>query len=115
MLKIGGGTPPVLTSHGWLIVYHGVEGVQVDQKPAVRYCAGVLILDRDDPCNVLYRSSTPILAPDTLEEQRGVVNNVVFPTGVDVRKDGCVDVYYGMADTRIGVARMQVPATLPAV
>ena len=27
MLKIGGGTPPVLTRHGWLIVYHGVSRV----------------------------------------------------------------------------------------
>src|SRR5665213_902424 len=26
-LKIGGGTPPVLTRHGWLIVYHGVRKV----------------------------------------------------------------------------------------
>lgn len=26
-LKIGGGTPPVLTRHGWLIVYHGVSAV----------------------------------------------------------------------------------------
>ena len=24
-LKIGGGTPPILTRHGWLIVYHGVR------------------------------------------------------------------------------------------
>ena len=24
-LKIGGGTPPILTRHGWLIVYHGVN------------------------------------------------------------------------------------------
>ena len=24
-LKIGGGTPPILTRHGWLVVYHGVE------------------------------------------------------------------------------------------
>lgn len=24
-LKIGGGTPPVLTRHGWLVVYHGVS------------------------------------------------------------------------------------------
>jgi len=22
-LKIGGGTPPILSRHGWLIVYHG--------------------------------------------------------------------------------------------
>ena len=30
---------------------------------------------------------------------------MVFPTGVDVRGDGALDVYYGMADSRIGVAR----------
>ncbi|MCR4330449.1 MAG: glycosidase, partial [Patescibacteria group bacterium] len=26
-LKIGGGTPPVLTRHGWLIIYHGVSEI----------------------------------------------------------------------------------------
>jgi predicted GH43/DUF377 family glycosyl hydrolase len=38
---------------------------------------------------------------------------VVFPTGIDDRGHGRVDVYYGMADQRIGVARLQVPAALP--
>ena len=27
-LKIGGGTPPVLTRHGWLVIYHGVSEVE---------------------------------------------------------------------------------------
>ena len=26
-LKIGAGTPPVLTRHGWLIIYHGVSEI----------------------------------------------------------------------------------------
>jgi predicted GH43/DUF377 family glycosyl hydrolase len=42
---------------------------------------------------------------------------VVFPTGIDRRVDigapDRFDVYYGMADDRIGVARMDVPETLP--
>jgi predicted GH43/DUF377 family glycosyl hydrolase len=42
---------------------------------------------------------------------------VVFPTGIDRRDDlgnsDRFDVYYGMADDRIGVARLDVPATLP--
>jgi predicted GH43/DUF377 family glycosyl hydrolase len=37
----------------------------------------------------------------------------VFPTGADDRGQGRVDVYYGMADQRIGAARLMVPATLP--
>jgi predicted GH43/DUF377 family glycosyl hydrolase len=45
------------------------------------------------------------------------VNNVVFPTGIDRRDDlgtpDRFDIYYGMADYRIGVARLDVPLTLP--
>ncbi|MBA3945046.1 MAG: glycosidase [Herpetosiphonaceae bacterium] len=117
-LKIGGGTPPVLTPLGWLTLYHGVAGEilpNVDHQPHVRYCAGAMILDRDDPRKVLYRSPSPILAPDSADEQQGVVDNVVFPTAVDVRANGRIEVYYGMADARIGVARLQVPAALPKV
>jgi len=77
------------------------------------HTAGVLVLDRTDPRKVLYRSSDPILAPDTAEEQHGIVDNVVFPTAVDLRPDGEIDVFYGMADARIGVASMRVPETLP--
>ncbi len=116
-LKIGGGTPPVRTPLGWVTLYHGVAGEilpNVDHQPHVRYCAGVMVLDADDPRKVLYRSSSPILAPDAAEEQQGVVDNVVFPTAVDVRAGGRIDVYYGMADARIGVARLHVPMTLPA-
>jgi hypothetical protein len=43
----------------------------------------------------------------------GTVANVVFPTGIDRRDDlgspDRFDVYYGMADNRIGVARLDVP------
>ena len=113
--KIGGGAPPVLTPLGWLVIYHGVGTVPPatsDRVPRPPYAAGVMILDRDDPRKVLYRSSEPILEPGTDEELEGIVDNVVFPTAVDLREGGRLDVYYGMADARIGVARLQIPATL---
>lgn len=116
-LKIGGGTPPVMTPLGWVTLIHGVDGKilkDVDHQPHVRYTAGVLVLDRDDPRKVLYRSPEPILAPDTADERHGIVDNVVFPTAVDLRPSGDIDVFYGMADARIGVARMRVPTVLPA-
>jgi predicted GH43/DUF377 family glycosyl hydrolase len=105
-----------LTPLGWVTIIHGVDGKilsGVDHQPHVRYTAGVLVLDRDDPRKVLYRSPEPILAPDTAEERHGIVDNVVFPTAVDPLPNGDIDVFYGMADARIGVARMHVPATLP--
>ncbi|HEV7214039.1 MAG TPA: hypothetical protein VGP33_02860, partial [Chloroflexota bacterium] len=118
-IKLGGGPPPLLIAQGWLLIYHGVRPLRsADGTIADRgeYCAGVAVLDRQRPWHVLYRSSAPILAPDRPEEVTGFVDHVVFPTGLDPRPDlgvGCVDMYYGMADARIGAARVQVPDTLP--
>jgi predicted GH43/DUF377 family glycosyl hydrolase len=116
-LKVGGGTPPVRVPDGWLVFYHGVSGrivEGVDQQPAVCYSAGALLLDGGDPRRVLYRSPESILAPEMAGEQVGIVPNVVFPSGVDLRADGSLDMYYGMADSRIGVARSSLAQLLPS-
>jgi predicted GH43/DUF377 family glycosyl hydrolase len=115
-LKIGAGTPPVLTKHGWMILYHGVHELEPNK---LCYSAGVMILAENEPSKILYRSPEPILVPDLPEEKIGAIANVVFPTGIDCRHDldkpNTFDVYYGMADDRIGVARLEVPDVLPAL
>ena len=47
-LKIGAGTPPVLTPLGWLILYHGVSEMRPTKNDThqLRYAAGVMILDK---------------------------------------------------------------------
>jgi predicted GH43/DUF377 family glycosyl hydrolase len=111
-LKVGGGTQPVQLADGhWLALYHGVSGTLVpgdDHQRDVRYAAGVMVHDSGDPSIVRYRSTEALLAPETPEELEGIVDHVVFPTALDDRGNGRVDVYYGMADARIGVARLQV-------
>ena len=108
-LKLGGGTQPVLTDAGWLIVYHGVEG-EKDADPNRRYSAGIMVLDADDPSHVRFRSPAALLSPDAAEEKEGVVNNVVFPTGLWPAPDGDGwHVAYGMADWCIGLARLAGP------
>jgi hypothetical protein len=76
-----------------------------------------MVLSREHPRVVLYRSSAPVLVPVLPEERAGTIANVVFPTGIDQRDDlgppERFDVYYGMADDRIGVARFDVPDLLP--
>lgn len=112
-LKIGAGPPPLRTDEGWLLLYHGVSGritQGTDLQQSVRYSAGAMLLDRDDVWRVIDRTAEPLLEPETGEEVRGIVPNVVFPTALDERADGTADVYYGMADSRIGVARL-TPAT----
>jgi predicted GH43/DUF377 family glycosyl hydrolase len=118
-LKIGGGTPPVLTRHGWLIVYHGVSegGEQSEAGCQLCYSAGVMVLSAEHPHVIRYRSAEPVLTAALPQERRGTIANVVFPTGIDRRDDlgspDRFDVYYGMADDRIGVARLDVPEILP--
>ena len=110
-LKIGGGTPPVRTPYGWLMLYHGVSGRLVrglDHQPNVSYRAGVMVLDSEDPRRVLYRSKRPALEPEG-EERAGIVDNVVFPTALDASGGGRIDIYYGIADSKIGVARLDTP------
>lgn len=112
-VKVGGGAPPTRIPQGWLAFYHGVSGtVSQDtfHQKRVRYSAGALVLDAESPRKILYRAKEPVLEPDVDHEQRGIVPNVVFPTAVDQRENGRVDVYYGMADSRIGVATTTVPA-----
>lgn len=107
-LKIGGGPPPVRVEEGWLFLYHGVTGVirsAFDQQQNVNYAAGGMILDAVDPTLVLARTEVPLLQAETEDEKSGIVPNVVFPTAIE-QIDGQLFVFYGMADSKIGVARI---------
>jgi len=114
-LKVGAGTPPVLTKYGWMLIYHGLSGTS-DHDPKRTYKAGVMFLDKDDPTKVLYISKTPILEPQSNDEKFGVVNNVVFPSAIfkvpasylfshenDVSGEN-FGILYGMSDSKTGFA-----------
>lgn len=108
-LKIGAGPPPVRVEEGWLVLHHGVTGVIEDpwepQQQKVSYAAGALLLDPSDVSRVLDRSTEPMLTAETADERAGTVPNVVFPTATE-EIAGVRYVFYGMADTKIGVARL---------
>lgn len=107
-LKIGGGPPPLRVPEGWLLLYHGVSGSWdegTDQQQHVHYAAGGMLLDADEPWRVLQRTAEPLLQPESEEERAGIVPNVVFPTAI-VDVEGGLFVFYGMADSKIGVARL---------
>jgi predicted GH43/DUF377 family glycosyl hydrolase len=104
-----------------MIVYHGVSEV-VEPETAehrITYSAGVMMLDKGHPHHIVYRSTKPVLVPRPSDQRRGTFANVVFPTGIDRRTDidypHRYDVYYGMNDFRIGVARLDVPPNIPHV
>lgn len=107
-LKNGAGTPPVRTARGWLSFFHAVDAVGHDDGSPLYYRAGIVIHDLERPDRILYRSPRPLIGPETPDERVGIVNDVVFPTGIDVRGEGRYDVYYGAADARIACARVEV-------
>ncbi|MFA5778213.1 MAG: hypothetical protein WC870_01860 [Candidatus Paceibacterota bacterium] len=107
-LRVGISAPPIKTKYGWLLLYHGIS------KSHHTYRIGALLLDLKDPAIILARSSDPIFEPEELYEKVGIVNNVVFPCGM-VEKDGLLYIYYGGADTVVGVATMDLKILLRAL
>ena len=96
-----GPTPPIKTEEGWLVVIHGVTSNSVH----TRYSLGAVLLDLEDPTKVIGKTLSPILTPDAPYEYEGQVPNVVFACGAlaNPEKDE-LRVYYGAADTYIGLA-----------
>lgn len=104
--KIGPGAPPIKTKEGWLTLFHTVDIDRTRGKNGwearwqKRYCAGVMLLDLEDPSKIkgLYRE--PLIAPETkYEADDGFRTNVIFPGGLIAEDDGTVKIYYGASDT----------------
>lgn len=99
--KVGGGPVPIETDEGWLTIYHGV----LTSCNGFVYSAGAAILDSEKPWIVKYRTKPYIIAPREIYECVGDVPNVVFPcTNLCDADTGRIAVYYGAADTVIGMA-----------
>ena len=116
---IGPGPPPIKTREGWLLIYHGIATHLVSSWI---YQAGVVLLDLDDPTRVIARGRDNVLEPRELWEMTGQVPNVVFPSGLvcAIDDDGFAPpqaeahLYYGAADTCVGLATTTVGRLLEA-
>jgi predicted GH43/DUF377 family glycosyl hydrolase len=110
--KIGLGPPPLETPVGWLVMYHGVH--MTSDGPIYRM--GLVLLDREDPRIVLHQTDEWLFGPSAPYEITGDVGRVVFPCGwvVDSAND-LLYLYYGAADTVVGVATAPFSAVLARV
>ena len=103
--KVGLSPPPIETSEGWLLLYHGVR-----MTPAgCLYRIGLALLDLDDPVKVIRRGDEWIFGPIEPYERLGDVGDVVFPCGAVVGDDGdTLRIYYGGADTCVCLATASI-------
>jgi beta-1,4-mannooligosaccharide/beta-1,4-mannosyl-N-acetylglucosamine phosphorylase len=117
--KLGPAAPPVKTGKGWLTTFHAVDTDTSRGKNGwearwqKRYTAGLMLLDLDDPRQVVGLYEEPLIAPEaSYEVEGGFRNNVVFPCGLVLEPSGEVKIYYGAADTVVGLATADVDALL---
>jgi predicted GH43/DUF377 family glycosyl hydrolase len=98
--RVGIGPPPIETPEGWMLIYHGVR----DTVAGALYRAGLVLLDLENPAEVLARSAEWVLGPTERYELTGQVPGVVFPCGLTHTKTGELRLYYGAANSGIAIA-----------
>jgi predicted GH43/DUF377 family glycosyl hydrolase len=107
--KIGLCAPPIETSEGWLVIYHGIR----QNAAGSIYRLGLALFDLNDPERCLKRGDEWVFSPEEPCEMRGDVDNVVFPCGYTLGTDrDTLNIYYGAADTSIGLATGSVKEML---
>ena len=99
--KVGLSPPLIETERGWLMIYHGVRS----NAAGSLYRLGIALFDLEQPTQLLLRGDEWIFGPEAIYETQGDVNNVTFPCGYTIGRDGdTLNLYYGAADTSIAVA-----------
>ncbi len=105
--RVGAGAAPIRTPEGWLVIYHGANAEH-------RYCLGALLLELENPTQVIARSKEPLMEPTAPYEKTGFFGEVVFTNGHIVRGDE-ITMYYGASDEVVCGATLSIPEILDSL
>ena len=108
--KMGAGAVPLKTDKGWLEIYHTVSQTCNGFIYRLKAC----LLDINDPSKVIGYTRNFILWPEHDYEMKGRVMIVVFTCNAIPDENGSVKIYYGAADTNIGLAEGKISDILDA-
>lgn len=102
------GPPPLLTDKGIVMLYNGKNSeLDSNRDPAIgpgAYSGGQALLDPHDPTKVLARTDKPFIRPELPWEKSGQYKaGTTFLEGLSYFK-GKLYLYYGTADTYVGLA-----------
>ena len=103
IVQLGACTSPMETSAGWLVLTHGVGPMRV-------YSIGALLLDLDDPTQVIGQLDQPLLSPQA-DEREGYVPNVIYSCGALIHGETIV-LPYGCSDASIRFAFVDLAGLL---
>jgi len=110
---VEGGPPALRTAHGILVLYNaGNSGAYGDPRlPARVYTGGQALFDARNPLKLIARSDAPFITPTEPYERTGqYVEGTTFVEGL-VPFRGRWYLYYGTADSRVGVAVWDPPSS----
>jgi predicted GH43/DUF377 family glycosyl hydrolase len=99
----------LITENGILLLYNGMN-LGSGGDPAIAkgaYSSGQALFDLNDPTRLINRLEKNFLKPDQPFEIQGQVNQVCFIEGLVPYKDTWF-LYYGTADSKIGVAALSI-------
>jgi predicted GH43/DUF377 family glycosyl hydrolase len=99
------GPPAMLTDKGILLIYNSrnLKNIGDTSLADGTYTAGQVLLDKNNPLQVLHRLNHYFMKPERSYELVGEVNNVCFLEGLAQFKNQWF-LYYGTADSKIAVA-----------
>ena len=112
-LLVEAGPPALITEDEIVLLYNGKNSIERgDQRITPHaYSAGQLLLDISNPTKILSRSEKCFLTPERPFEMRGQYEGVtVFIQGLVSFQENWL-LYYGTADSAIGVARCKQGTT----
>jgi predicted GH43/DUF377 family glycosyl hydrolase len=112
------GAPPILTSRGILLIYNGKNAeLGKDPDPALgpgAYSVGQALFDSNNPTHLLKRLDQPSLYPQKAYERSGqYAAGTTFGEGL-VQFHGKWLLFYGTADSFVGVAAAPDPKMKPS-
>jgi beta-1,2-mannosidase len=100
------GPPSLVTDRGIILIYNG-KNAAVDGAPGIganAYSAGQALFSADDPQKLLARTEKPFFKPEEAWEKSGqYVAGTTFTEGLVYFHDKWF-LYYGSADSLVGVA-----------
>jgi predicted GH43/DUF377 family glycosyl hydrolase len=105
-VKVGNCGSPIETEAGWLVITHGVG-------PMRKYCLGAILLDLEDPTQVIGRLHKPLLSPEGIERE-GYVPNVIYSCGA-LLHDRTLILPYAMSDIATTITSISLDELLAAM
>jgi predicted GH43/DUF377 family glycosyl hydrolase len=112
--KVGGGSPPILTVAGWLMLYHGVT---YNDEVGI-YCTYWALLDKENPEEIVYLSDKEPLLQANPSLTKNIadkiyLNDVVFTTGIAMHEDDFI-IASGELDLACRITRISQEKFIPS-